>query len=187
MTNPAATAAALNANLAHARTALEVAMSARDTFIRSLRADGMALAAIGELFNLSHVQVRNIVEAGRAAEVAATKVAKARKEAKGARIAAAAAKPAKATTVLTSQKLAILDPNNTDHWSEVHAFGCADLNKTHRGTRRGLGAWTMTASTLTEAAAEIASDFLAEDEGSTVDDYLDNHIHFAPCVHLPRA
>jgi hypothetical protein len=79
----------------------------------------------------------------------------------------------------TTMKLAALDPNSAqDHWMEVHKAGCADT--TRRGKRVH---WTFDAATLTEAAEEVASDFL--DEGSmTIEDALAD-IHFAPCVTLP--
>jgi hypothetical protein len=87
----------------------------------------------------------------------------------------------------TTRSLTVLDPNFTGaHWMEVHAEGCADLRrKIWRGYLKGDGAWTIAVSSLTEAAQSIAGDFIAE--GSmTVEDAIDEHIHFANCVHLPR-
>lgn len=81
--------------------------------------------------------------------------------------------------------LSILDPNLAQpHWMEAHKAGCADLKKrTKHGEVRGTGAWGFEAASLTEAAEEIAADFI--EEGSmTVEDALAS-IHFAPCVALP--
>jgi hypothetical protein len=83
-------------------------------------------------------------------------------------------------------RLVVLDPNATPYWMEVHKAGCADLSKGPRGRAKAQGAWTVEADTLTEAAEDIAGDFLAE--GSmTVDEAIDEHIHWSPCMaHLPR-
>jgi hypothetical protein len=73
-------------------------------------------------------------------------------------------------------ELVPIDTRETDYWMEVHSSECQC---------RGNGGATFSAATLTEAAADLASDFI--DEGSmTVEAARDEHIHFAPCVKLPR-
>lgn len=87
-------------------------------------------------------------------------------------------------------KLAVLDPNSTDHWMEVHKAGCADLKKRDRhGVPRGMGAWTLEADNLTDATWAVASDFIAErdePEAESVAEFRDQHIYWAPCVVLPK-
>lgn len=86
-------------------------------------------------------------------------------------------------------KLTVLDPNNTPHWMEVHAAGCADLKKMYRGVYRGYGSWALEADNLTDATWAIASDFIAErdePEAESVADFRDHEIHWAPCVTLPK-
>jgi hypothetical protein len=82
-----------------------------------------------------------------------------------------------------AQSLAVLDPNDTPNWMEVHKAGCQHLTR-GRGRSKGENAWTLEAGSLTEAATEIAHDFIAE--GSmTVEEAVEN-IHWAPCVKLPE-
>jgi hypothetical protein len=92
------------------------------------------------------------------------------------------------TTTPETQALKVLDPNCTEHWMEVHAAGCTDLRKNYRGGPKGAGAWSLKAASLMEAAEVIASDFLNPDDpdAEPVEAYVDGHIHFAPCVTLPR-
>jgi hypothetical protein len=72
-----------------------------------------------------------------------------------------------------------VDGDRTDYWMEIHAAGCS-----HKKARVSQGASSFTAISLTDAALEIASDFI--NEGSmTVEEARDSHIHFAPCVNLP--
>jgi hypothetical protein len=92
------------------------------------------------------------------------------------------------TTTLTADtevQLSVLDPNDTPHWMEVHRAGCADLNKSRRSQAKARNAWTLTASTIEEAAAEIAGDFIGE--GSMTLDEAVAHIHWAPCVKFPSS
>jgi hypothetical protein len=84
-----------------------------------------------------------------------------------------------------AQKLSVLDPNEADAWSEVHAAGCAHLNRRGRwGIKRGTNAYELDATSLLDAAESIASDFIAE--GSLTAEEALQHIHFAPCVKLPQ-
>lgn len=81
--------------------------------------------------------------------------------------------------------LTLIDCNSpkaqNEAWMVVHATGCADIRRYGPGNQN----CTLDASTVTEAAADLASDFIAE--GSmTLDQALDD-IHFAPCVKLPKS
>jgi hypothetical protein len=83
--------------------------------------------------------------------------------------------------------ITVLDPNLTEHWIEAHKAGCQHLRQSYRGVPRERGAWTLEATNLTHAAADIASDFIAEHvaEGQPYDEAVDeffNHIHWAPCL-----
>ena len=87
----------------------------------------------------------------------------------------------------TTQKLILVDGNETREWMEVHRAGCAHITRRrHPETLRCVAAGdTPEHSSLTSAAADFAYDFIAE--GSmTVEEARDEHIHFAPCVRLPR-
>jgi hypothetical protein len=88
---------------------------------------------------------------------------------------------ANTTEVTGTMQLVLIDTNETDYWMEVHKAGCGAIGR----RAHVYGEATFAASTLTEAAADLASDFI--DEGSmTLEDARDEHIHFAPCVKLPR-
>jgi len=74
--------------------------------------------------------------------------------------------------------LTIVDTNHARYWMEVHKTGCTDLLRL-RGPQQS----TFEADSLTEAAADLAADFIAE--GSMTVERALQHIHFAPCVRLP--
>jgi hypothetical protein len=86
-----------------------------------------------------------------------------------------------ATTVV----LAVLDPHGTDHGTEVHKAGGNDLNQPYRGGPKGERSWTVMASSLTAPPRTWPA--TSSPKGSTtVDQAIDEHIHWAPCVRLPR-
>ncbi len=65
----------------------------------------------------------------------------------------------------------------------VHKEGCADLRKYPTGADQG--GWVITAHTVEGLVQDIYSDFLAESDDWTWQDYLSADLYVAPCVALP--
>lgn len=81
-------------------------------------------------------------------------------------------------------KVRILNNDPAGHWLAVHKAGCAHLRRT-RHWDEGEFAWVEEHENLTDLAASVACDFIAE--GSmTVEEARDEHIYFYPCVTLPK-
>ena len=87
-------------------------------------------------------------------------------------------------------KVIVLDSNDASrhgHWMEVHRYGCSDVNVRNAPETVRFPDWqySFEASSKREIVEECASDFIRE--GSmTWEDGVDGHVHFAPCVKLPR-
>jgi hypothetical protein len=90
----------------------------------------------------------------------------------------------------TTRKVCIIGPNLLDQSKgqfHVHAAGCADTKKAQYRMHRDDVRHPYSVTSKQDVVELIYSDMIADEPGSTWEDFLDDDIHFFPCVHLPYA